>query len=470
MERLNPQNYIWEWERNMFPYYTYLMANGWLVFSHWPVYTVNICERGVANGYLEKKSLEQAAAKIVAKVKKTDAYRRNWEIVVDRTGRELLKFCSYLDRIDWPKLSDRQLKEICRLSLKKFYAHNKQVVMIRVPNRLIQSILLKNFDPTTTALLLSATKKSFFVSEHENLLRLAEKIKRRRLKRAELDMLINAHVQKYRHILAGFYKERPLTTLSIRKSLARLIKSRETLPDFQGQIRQAAARRKRLLRGLSLSPDLRRIIEFGALCTYFKDLIRVNCNRWLYSQRQIFKEIGRRTGKSWEVVASLSPEEVEGLINKPKRILPFRSRIFYSNVSGIQVVSGRPAQIIARRFHNYFFTATTKEITGTAANNGRVSGKILVIHHAQEAAGRRDYILVATMTTPDLMPAIRNARAVITDEGGLTCHATIIARELNLPCIIGTKIATKILHTGDLVEVNADKGIVKLIKPAKRQH
>jgi len=53
--------------------------------------------------------------------------------------------------------------------------------------------------------------------------------------------------------------------------------------------------------------------------------------------------------------------------------------------------------------------------------------------------------------------------AIITDEGGLTCHAAIISRELGIPCVIGTKIATKVLHDGDEVDVDADNGIIKKI-------
>jgi pyruvate,water dikinase len=68
------------------------------------------------------------------------------------------------------------------------------------------------------------------------------------------------------------------------------------------------------------------------------------------------------------------------------------------------------------------------------------------------------------MTSPDYMLAARKAAAIITDEGGITCHAAIIARELGIPCIIGTKIGTKVLHDGDLVEVNANHGWVKKIK------
>ena len=71
------------------------------------------------------------------------------------------------------------------------------------------------------------------------------------------------------------------------------------------------------------------------------------------------------------------------------------------------------------------------------------------------------------MTRPQFIEGINKAKAIITDEGGITCHAAIISREMNKPCVVGTKIATRVLKDEDLVEVNADKGIVKIIKKKK---
>ena len=70
-------------------------------------------------------------------------------------------------------------------------------------------------------------------------------------------------------------------------------------------------------------------------------------------------------------------------------------------------------------------------------------------------------IIVAPMTLPDILPAMRKAAAFVTDEGGIACHAAIIAREMKKPCIVGTKIATQVLRDGDMVEVDAGKGTVK---------
>ena len=73
-------------------------------------------------------------------------------------------------------------------------------------------------------------------------------------------------------------------------------------------------------------------------------------------------------------------------------------------------------------------------------------------------------VLLAVMTRPVYVPAMRKASAIVTNEGGVTCHAAIVSRELGIPCVIGTKIATKVFKDGDLIEVDADKGLAKKVK------
>lgn len=73
-------------------------------------------------------------------------------------------------------------------------------------------------------------------------------------------------------------------------------------------------------------------------------------------------------------------------------------------------------------------------------------------------------IIVSINTNPSLLPMLTKCKAIVTNDGGLLCHAAIISREMNIPCIIGTKIATKAFKDGDIVEVDANKGIVRKIK------
>jgi len=105
------------------------------------------------------------------------------------------------------------------------------------------------------------------------------------------------------------------------------------------------------------------------------------------------------------------------------------------------------------------------QIKGQIAYKGKVKGKVKIVSSIKDLSkvGFSD-ILVAAMTMPKYLPAMKKAKGFITDEGGITCHAAIVAREMKKPCIIGTKIATQILDDGDEVEVDANQGIVRKIK------
>ena len=105
------------------------------------------------------------------------------------------------------------------------------------------------------------------------------------------------------------------------------------------------------------------------------------------------------------------------------------------------------------------------QISGAIANKGYARGKVKLIFNRKQLNNFQEgEILVAPMTSPWYVPIMEKAAAIITDEGGITCHAAIISREMNKPCIIGTKYATKFLKDGDLVEVDADRGIIRNLK------
>jgi len=106
-----------------------------------------------------------------------------------------------------------------------------------------------------------------------------------------------------------------------------------------------------------------------------------------------------------------------------------------------------------------------KELQGTIASKGYAKGIVKVCKLSTEIDKvNKGDILVTAMTTPDFVPAMKRAAAIITDEGGITCHAAIVSRELGKPCIIGTKIATKVLKDGEIVQVDANNGIIKRTK------
>lgn len=109
--------------------------------------------------------------------------------------------------------------------------------------------------------------------------------------------------------------------------------------------------------------------------------------------------------------------------------------------------------------------SSRREFKGQTAYQGNISGIVRIIMKVADINKIKEgEILVSPMTIPTFAPAMKKAAAFVTDEGGITCHAAIVARELKKPCIIGTKIATQVLKDGDRVEIDASKGIVRRLK------
>ncbi len=115
----------------------------------------------------------------------------------------------------------------------------------------------------------------------------------------------------------------------------------------------------------------------------------------------------------------------------------------------------------------YLQAEQEQEVRGTCAHPGHVEGTILNIpvtslaefsEAMEEAKGD---ILVTPMTQPYVVPYLKRFKAIVTDQGGIVCHAAIISREYRIPCVVGTSNATELLKTGDKVRVEADKGVVR---------
>lgn len=100
-------------------------------------------------------------------------------------------------------------------------------------------------------------------------------------------------------------------------------------------------------------------------------------------------------------------------------------------------------------------------LQGLGASTGRVAGRVKVLDDPHEGHAMADgEVLVAPTTNPDWVPTIKRAAAVITDLGGMTSHAAIVSRELQVPCVVGTRTATRDLHDGDVVTVDGARGVV----------
>ncbi|MBI4054342.1 MAG: hypothetical protein HY397_03370 [Candidatus Doudnabacteria bacterium] len=146
---------------------------------------------------------------------------------------------------------------------------------------------------------------------------------------------------------------------------------------------------------------------------------------------------------------------------------------YYYHHGSLTFLSGKPALALKNRLVSKIQIQERihGSMRGIPANHGLIKGRVRIVNVKdlrQFIKDRQNFrkgeILVTTMTSPIMVPIVEKAAGIITDEGGITSHAAVVAREFNIPCIVGTHGASSILKTGQMVELNADKGIVQLQK------
>ncbi len=187
------------------------------------------------------------------------------------------------------------------------------------------------------------------------------------------------------------------------------------------------------------------------------------------------EEIGKR--KKRNDVPWLSYEEIIALIDGKEVTHSKREKETWILTKKNQwnIITGEKAEEIKKSFTLYFFSKNIDTVKGMVANKGKYKGKVKVLKTIfsdkiieELKKVQKGDVLIANTTGPEVMRACERAGAIVTDEGGITSHAAIVSRELDIPCIVGTINATHILQDGDEVEVDATEGIVRIIKKRVR--
>ena len=206
--------------------------------------------------------------------------------------------------------------------------------------------------------------------------------------------------------------------------------------------------------------------EFAYLRTWRTD----NIYQSGYLVKKLFYEIARRAKMRAEDVVYLSIDEIKDMVLHKKNPISedelnlrkeSTTKVTFDNQ--FAVYSGKEWEEKIRQAVN-LDEINENVVKGKIAFPGKVRGKVKIVLNSNDIKKvEKGDILVAIMTFPNFIPAMEKAAAFVTNEGGILCHAAIVSREMKKPCIIATKNATKILHDGDFVEVDAEKGIVKLL-------
>jgi phosphohistidine swiveling domain-containing protein len=240
------------------------------------------------------------------------------------------------------------------------------------------------------------------------------------------------------------------------------------------QNRKILPEQKKLVEKIADTPEEKAIFSFPRRLVetkaYRKDAMYFGC----FVFDKLCGEIGRRLGITVDQVRYMTRQELfDALAGKFNDFGALKKRIEYSVFFAI---NGRQTILVGEEARKWYKEnvktekiSGASEITGTPAFAGHAIGRVKVINHPNEMLKmQKGDILVSHATNPNLLPAMTKAAAIVTDVGGLTCHAAIVSREFRIPCVVGTKIATQVLKDGDLVEVDAESGIIRKKKAPNR--
>lgn len=295
-------------------------------------------------------------------------------------------------------------------------------------------------------------------------------------------------------IVYGYWGE-PVVTSKLKKLLAKKLPAHELdatlsilsvpkqasgmLKELHGGSVKLARERARLIKKLKLTKQERELAEILSWFTAFYELGERVAGKMFDFKLNKLKKLLTKT--EFEEIQWYDPDNLIKFLKGQKLSKQEIARrqkfyiIIITKGKALAVLSGEAAQAYFKRNFEQDIVSNASEVKGVVASmpkklpgnkiKGVIRGRVkIVITETDQNKMQHGDILVSTMTTPRLMSAMKKAAAIVTDEGGLTAHAAIVARELGIACIVGTKFATKIFKDGDLVEIDAKQGIVKKIK------
>jgi phosphohistidine swiveling domain-containing protein len=189
----------------------------------------------------------------------------------------------------------------------------------------------------------------------------------------------------------------------------------------------------------------------------------------VYYMASFIQIIAARIGLNYEEASLLTVDELYAILGGTQvpGSTTFNERqggcmVFFDNYEK-KYIYGREGEELYRIAMNKNSDTILKGMVASRGNSQTVEAEVSVVMDTAESAFITGTILVTTMTRIEFVPLMKKARAIITDEGGLACHAAIVSRELGIPCIIGTKQATHKLKNGDKVSMNMQTGQITLL-------
>ncbi len=405
-------------------------------------------------------------------------------------SNKLIAFSKKLSQRPWQKYSNQQLWQLYLQNDKihtKLYTYGWLPVAVDLyhnnfTNKLKRYLysVCDSKEQAEHAFIVFTTpsKKTIIADEREEFLRIYEKnkkfIKSKNIP-GHFQKELQKHAEKWGHlgyIYAGNVEVfGPKHYLSeMKELLATKADSQKLLRKEAQQLKAAKIQQAKLYKQLGISALYKRLFEAAkdfALTKLFRRHAQLTNAYALH--HTLISEIAKRLKLSRYQVQFMLMGEVKDALLKGvynKKLIAQRTKhcVMYTEL-GFETIYQGAIEKKLQSYVNVKIDRNLKNFSGQTAQPGYGKGKVKIILRAKDMVKmNKGDILVSVATDPDIVPAMKKAAAIVTEQGGITSHAAIVSRELGIPCVIGAKLVTQVLKDGDLVEVDATKGMIRKIK------
>jgi len=419
------------------------------------------------------KQSKQFVERVILQPKNSKKYFYLWNIRTDK----LAKLFTHLDRIDLNLLTDKQFVAVYKRFTKTYSDWFIITISIELTASYLEPYLgerLRSYFSekeqteyqTAFSTLSAPTTLTFYRQEQKDLLKILL------LPKHKQEKALLAHQKKYYWILNSYAEGKILPVEYFREELNKqsVVDSNKILSEIEGYVSQIKKDKKDMLRKIHPSQKDLQLIKFVETFSRLLDERKMYNFRAEHYLELFVKEFAQRTHQKTNDLKYLLPEELaDVLLHTDSNLIRAREEclVFSCTDEFIKQHVGAQAAVFAEKFLGI---SHVKEdvIHGTVASMGiqrHFRGTARIILSINEIHKLTDGdILVTTMTSPDFVIGMKKAGAIITDTGGMLSHAAIVSRELKIPCIVGTEIATQMIHDGDVVELHCVKGTVKVVR------
>lgn len=282
------------------------------------------------------------------------------------------------------------------------------------------------------------------------------------------------HAKKYYWLHNNYFTTEVISTEFFKEEWKKL---REKYPNQEQYLQELEKKdaelileKDRIMERLKFDSKQRKLVKLMEFFAWFQDYRKEYTMKMLHYLDKILEAIGKTHGFSLKEMKHVLPEEIfdnnmdKNLIRKRMEhfmVIWDNNKVKFELLLDTEEIEKKKKQIFGEKQQ----TKQIIEIEGQIASKGRIKGRAFVTMSAHDAKNiKPGEILVTSMTSPDFIVGIKRAAAIVTNEGGILCHAAIVSREFGIPCIVGTQMATKLIKTGDLIEVDGNHGFVRIIK------